>query len=187
MPTLGRELHGVGQQVPEHLFQAPRIALQHGHGQVFRVDADLFLARHRLDGFAGALQHVGQIDFSNLQRHLARQDGRHVEQVVDQVNLRAGAALDGGQATLEHGLVVGAHIQQLGPAQHGIERRAQFVADGGEEVVLQAAGAFGLFTGARFGFKQLRAAGFGLAVSITALVRPTISPVSSRRGMTTTS
>ncbi len=74
-----------------------------------------------------------------------------------------GVALDGFDA---FGDVFGGGVaaaEDLGPADDGVERGAQLVAEGGEELVLDAVGAFGFFAGGVGVGQEALAFGFGAA------------------------
>ena len=78
--------------------------------------------------------------------------------------LGAGVALDGG-GRLEHvGLAGAGPAEQVGPAQDGAQRRAQLVRQGGQELVLHAAGLFGGDPGFALGEQQ------GLALGLEVLL-----------------
>src|SRR4051812_1720197 len=79
---------------------------------------------------------VGQLD---IQPYLARDDATHIEQIFNQLRLRAGVALDGIEAFRNQGRVR-ADRQQLRPAKNRVERRAQFVTERGEKLVFEMAG-----------------------------------------------
>ena len=74
-----------------------------------------------------------------VEPELAGHDPAQIEQVVDQLNLRARIAVDDldGPLLLVRSLGRRASEQHLGPAQDGAQRRAQFVRERGQEFVLQ--------------------------------------------------
>ena len=132
------ELHGVGQQVPDRLLQPIRI----GADEMRRsVDAHLDVKPsgvsrrpHHVDRLFDDLRRVYQ---GQLQAKLARDDARHVEQIFDEPRLGPGVAVEAGerlpQAIFRHGR----HLQNLQPAENGVERRAKFVRHRREKLVLQ--------------------------------------------------
>ena len=140
-PTLGRELDRVREQIGDDLLQALLIAEHRGRGIEHGLNPDvpspprpgacsrsvcstIALTLHRLD--------------AEVQR--ARHDAADIEQVLDQLGLRSRIALDRIERAL---LTVGGHgagAKHLHPAENGVERGAQLVADGGDEFVLGAIG-----------------------------------------------
>ena len=94
-PVLGRELDRVREEVPRHLLEALRVAPDRVDPRMDRLhDADVLghgRGPHALDR---RVDHVGEAYRLHLQAHLPADDARHLEQVVDQVRLRPGAALD---------------------------------------------------------------------------------------------
>ena len=92
-PALGCELDGVGQQVPDDLLQA--IGVGDGRSGVGGEDPGHAHAPGlggRQHGLEGGLDRVGGVDRPRLEAHLAADDPRDVEQVLDALGLRAGAA-----------------------------------------------------------------------------------------------
>ncbi len=150
-----RELEGVAEQVPDDLLQPVGVG-RHDAGLRVEValDADLARVGGRLHGVDGGLGDRMRRQYLHFQPHLAGGDAAHVEQILDQLGLGAGVALDGLQATLYVGQLAAAPPQHLGPAQDGCQRRAQLVRQGGQELVLEAAGAFGFGAGAAFAVEQ---------------------------------
>src|SRR4030095_2163274 len=74
----------------------------------------------------------------------------HVDQIFDEPPLHLGAPLDGGDGALgAHGIELSA-AEQTRPSERGTERRAQFVRQHGEELVLDAIGTLGFLTRALF-------------------------------------
>ena len=98
--VLRRELHGVGQQVPEHLLKALGIAHDGGPRRVLDELEENALGvgrgRHRPDR---RLDDGADLHGLEIELELARDDPRHVEQLVDDLVLRAGVPddrVDGG-------------------------------------------------------------------------------------------
>ncbi len=103
-------------------------------GGGFSLAADLDRV---LDDLAG----VGDLQ---AQVELAAGDAGEVEQVVDQPRLELDVAPDHVQRPAQRGgdaLIPG---EPGGEEQHGGQRRAQLVAEGGEEVILRLVGGLGL-------------------------------------------
>src|ERR1051325_6285818 len=84
---------------------------------------------HGLDGRFDDGSKVGGPDFK---RELAGDDARHVEQVFDQLYLRAGVALDGFEGAHGGRMIHVAPLQQVGPTEYGRERRPQLVRERGD-------------------------------------------------------
>src|SRR5207237_8616135 len=78
-----------------------------------------------------------EFDRAGLQPQLAPNDARDVEQILDQLLLRLGAALDNFQPAGGGGGVKLPLAQHPGPSEHRGQRRAQLVRDRGEELVLE--------------------------------------------------
>ena len=128
--ALGRELDGVGEEVPDDLLEAGGVA---GDGPGERVedlvDADALGLGRRHDGGEGGLDDVGEVEPLDVEAELAGDDAGDVEEVIDDAGLGLGIPLDGGEALLQ---VVGidlAGAEDLGPAEDGVERRAKLVGE----------------------------------------------------------
>ena len=80
-----------------------------------------------------------EVDRRGSEPELAGDDARDVEQVLDELGLRPRVALDGLERARRSARGVElAAAEQLRPAEHGVERRAQLVRDGRQELVLDA-------------------------------------------------
>ena len=131
------ELQRVAEQVDEHLLDAQRVAAQaRRQRRVDRgIDADrLVLAQRR-----GQAQHA-RGERRQVQRQVgldlqpAGFEARQVEQVVDDAQHQLRRLLDVLEVVaLGGGRLLGA--RQAGEADDGMERRAQLVADAGDELV----------------------------------------------------
>ena len=77
------------------------------------------------------------------ERHLAGGDARHVEEILDESRQEPGVAGDDLGRMMAPLLGHEIRPQQLRPPGDRVERRAQFMRDRGEELVLQLIGAFG--------------------------------------------
>ena len=84
---------------------------------------------------------------------MAGQDAAGIEHAADQVALHLRVALDDFDGPRRF-RSRDAALEQAGPARDGIERRAQLMAQGGEELVLHAAGVLGGAPGALFRGQQ---------------------------------
>ena len=154
-----RELDGVRQQVPDHLLQAVGIRV---HGPALRlqrgVEHDALALGGGTDGVQRGLDDGGRLHRAHVQAQLAGDDARDVQQVLDELALRACVALDGLQRARRGGLVEPAAAQRDRPAEHGIERRAQLVGERGEELVLDPVGGLGLGARPLLARQELRVA-----------------------------
>ena len=89
---------------------------------------------------------IGEIDAADIERHAAGLDLRHVENVVDDFEQIVAACQDIAGVFLVLGMAERAEqrlLHHLGEADDGVERRAQLVADIGEELGFGAIGRFG--------------------------------------------
>src|SRR5581483_1171986 len=141
----GRELDRVREQVPDDLLQAVRVTL---HQILTRAEYGLQThapgVSRRADRLDRVLYDAGDLDRRDFQPEFARNDSRDVEDVLDDLPLRHGALLnrlDGAPPALVVKLPDAQHPR---PAEDAVERVAQFVRDGGEELILQAVGLLGL-------------------------------------------
>ena len=131
-----RELDGVADQIDHRLQNAVGIDEQLRRRG---VDEDLHAGAvgHRLHRFAGLLQQLGDWHRLSMQLHAARVHLLQVEDVVDQ----PAEAIGVGERDVEHALPFGRRIAEQAGAEEpdgaadGGQRRAQFVADGGDEFV----------------------------------------------------
>jgi hypothetical protein len=75
-PVPRRQLHGVGEQVPDHLLQPGQVARDGAHHLLGNEDLELDALRIRgvAHALAGAVDHVGEIQRPDVQSHLARDD-----------------------------------------------------------------------------------------------------------------
>jgi hypothetical protein len=86
------------------------------------------------------------VDVPAVQLELAARDARQVEQIVDQPRLQLDVALDHGKLARVAG-EVGIGFEARDDGEHRRQRRAQLVAQGGEEAVLGLVGGLGLLMG----------------------------------------
>ena len=128
------ELHGVGEQVDHHLAQAGDVARDAVGDR--RIDQERQLQRLAGGGFGDEVERrldaSPQIERRDFQLEATGVDLREVEDVVDDPEQRLAAGADDlGELPLA-GLQVGVE-QQPAHADHGVHRRADLVAHGGEE------------------------------------------------------
>ena len=141
----GRELDHVRQQVPN-----PPVAGARGSPRTTSPSAhSLSMEMPLLCAFGTtAPQAASMIGLSStgarVQTHLAGQDSRHVEKVIDQAGECSGAGVDRSHSVFELLLADLAGREDLGPAEDAVQRVAQLVRDLGQEVVLRLGGQFGV-------------------------------------------
>ena len=97
-----------------------------------------------MHGGEGGLDDLGEVQPLDVEAEVARDDAGDVEQVFDELGLDLGVPLDGREPFLQVLGVDLAGAEDLGPAEDGVERRAQLVREGGQEFVLHAVGRLGL-------------------------------------------
>ena len=139
------ELEGIAHQVDQHLAQAQRIAGQaHRHVRVgpgHQLQA--FFRRAPRKQVHHLVEHIRQVERHAFQRQLARLDLGKVQDVVDDAQQILAGAVDLVEviARLRGQVEVRA---EAGKAEDGVHRRADLVADIGQEVALGAGGGFGI-------------------------------------------
>ena len=142
---VGRELDRVGQEVPEDLLQAVGIREDGPHRRVdAHAERDRLGGRRGPHGIDGGRRHRRRLDRACRDPQLAGDDARDVEQVLDELGERGRAALDRLQRPLLALLVEAPAAQPPDPAHERVERRAQLVREGGQELVLGASGRLGV-------------------------------------------
>jgi len=149
------ELDGVEQEIPDDLLQAGAVAhdLERKREKA-GGEADVFCGGGGADGVDRGGDDGDEVDAFDVKTDLAGGDAAHVEEVLDELGLNAGVALDDREAVGEFAGGVGALLENLSPAEDGVERGAQLVGERGEEFVLEAAGALGLGAGGAFAFEE---------------------------------
>src|SRR5262245_5393202 len=141
----GGELDGVLRQIPDRLLKPVGVKQEHMYGRVeILLQTHPFSLRLRAYRFDRRLDNGGEVGRLNIQREIAINDGRDIEQVVNQFLLRAGVALNSLQGALFALFVEAPPPDEHDPTEHGGQRRAQLVRDGGEKFIFQAVGLFGL-------------------------------------------
>ena len=143
-PAGGGELDGIGQQVEQDLLDAQGVAeeyIRYSGVNLFNQFQALFFCpvRHHR---AATLNQAMQAEAGGFKLHVAGGYLRQIEQVVDD----AGEASTGAGDLVQIVLLfrVGADAsREFRQADHRVERRAQFVADVGEEGVLRLIGDLG--------------------------------------------
>ena len=144
------ELDGIAHQVGDDLTQAPFIS-QDGLRHVWSNNNGDFHAlgmAARAQKFRDAAKRSSKIHFVFVQLQHARFDLGEVQDVADQGQQRFARLGDGFRISALFGAQIGFE-QEAAHAQHAFHGRADFVAHGGQEAGLGAAGLLGIV--ARFG------------------------------------
>ncbi len=133
-PAFGGEFHGVGDQVGKDLGQPQGIGADDLGQRPVELDIELQAA---LDGL-GAPQRrhlvggVFEVDVGHVDGQLAGLDLGQVQHVVDQAEQDLAAVQQDGDIVALRLIEVGA-LKQVRGGGHRVQRRADFVAEGGEE------------------------------------------------------
>jgi hypothetical protein len=135
------ELDGVAGEIEQHLAQSRWIADDIARQALVDEggDLDTLGLRARPEQFDHAFEQRGEREWSLLEVELAGLDLGKIENLFDQRQQR----LTGGLRRPRIGFLLGRQRgveQQVGHAENAVERRADFVADGGEKVRLGAIG-----------------------------------------------
>ena len=174
-------LRGVGEQVQQDLKDALPVGEEVAAGLVVHGHRHVVLLGERSRQVDRLDEQVLQADRLERERELAGLDPRDVEQLGDQLEQVASRAQD-----LAHVVLLLAfqavQLEQLGEAEDRVHRRAQLVADPGEEVVLGPVRALRVLLG---GVEVLRALGDALLelarVALELVVEPRV--LDRRRGL----
>ena len=133
---------GVGEQIAQHALgedgvgeRVPRVAAE--------AQREPLLEGHRLEVQAQPAEHVAQVEVLRRGLDAAGVDLRDVQQLGEQPFERIDRAVDAVHQ-VRHFLVVAALAQRLGKQAQRMQRLAQIVAGGGEELGLRAVGHLGL-------------------------------------------
>ena len=132
---LGRVPRGVGEEVVEHLHDAPAVG-RHGGQARRQVDEDGVPAAAAQEGASRPLHQGRHVRWLGRDRERARVDASRVEQVADEPAHVAGLLGDDAEELAHLGPVeIGAFLQQrIGRALDGGQRRAQLVAHQAQEL-----------------------------------------------------
>ncbi len=139
------ELDGVAGEIEQHLAQARGVADEPGRQPLVDEagDLDALGLRARRQQFDGFLDQRQQREGARFEIELAGFDLGEVEDFLDQRQQRFARGLRGLDVSELLGRQRGVE-QQVGHAEQAVERRADLVADGGEEARLGAVGGFRL-------------------------------------------
>jgi hypothetical protein len=138
--ALRGELDRIADEVEDDLAQAVRI----GHDAASRGgcdmagDVDALFVGARRHQFHRVLEQVMQIGLDGTQLEAARLDGGEVQQILHEAEQGGAGTAHGGDVALLLWRQRRA-LQKVGHAENAVQRRAQFVADHGEEAGLGAA------------------------------------------------
>ena len=137
------EFGGIGEQVQQHLPQAQRITIEMGwHGLIDQEQQLQALVEDLLGDQAGEVrQHRVEQEIGAFEAHPAGLDLGEIEDVIDDRQEFLAGTIDLADVILQSRLRVRAQ-GQVGEADDGVHRRAQFVAHPREEL---AFGCIGLF------------------------------------------
>ncbi len=156
--AIWRELDGIREQIPDNLLETRAVGPDGPDGGVrFDVDANVLRVGGRLHDFHGGVQDLPHVNRRELQTDGSRHDARHVQQLVDEMRLVFGAVVNRPVGALPAGAIEGAAPEDLRPAENGVERRAQFMGDDGQELILQAVRLFGALARGLLALEQLEA------------------------------
>ena len=153
----GGEFHRVREEVPHDLLQALRVPRDPPRVRVEDdVEPDALGLGGRAHHVDRSLHHGREVHGADVEAEPSGHDARHVQQVLDELRLRPGAALDrldGARRLLR--VERFADAEQSRPGEDRRERRPELVRDRGEEGVLRAARRLGI-TSRAFGFREER-------------------------------
>ncbi len=138
------ELDGVPRQIVQHLPQPRGIAhqAQLDIGRDVAGDLDVLALRAGRQQLDGPLHERQQVERLVREFQPARFDAREIEDLLDDREQRLARGLD--RADIGGLLEIDARPeQQVGHAEHAVERRPDFVAHGGEKARLGFVGRFG--------------------------------------------
>jgi hypothetical protein len=147
LPPARRELHRVVHQVHQDLPHALGVAVvDQVVALAFGGQADAVRLRQRLDQRHGGVDGVHHLRRLGLHGELPRLHLGQVQHLVHEPQQVARAVPDAEHLLqlLRVQAAVDPQLQQLGVADHRVQRRAQLVAHGGQEVGLRLAGRLGL-------------------------------------------
>ena len=155
--TVLGKLDGIADEIEQGLTDAHRVTPQQGrHGRANRSAQDEALAQGALFEHGKRLRHdLAGRKLALLERQTTGFDLRQVEDVVDDIEQVARRIADLGQPVLRLG-IADITAQQMGQADDGIHRRADFMAHVGEEGTLRPARRLGCLLGfGQFGGTRL--------------------------------
>ena len=160
------ELHRIREEVPDDLLEAIRIADDLDHVRIdLADDGDVLGFGGWPGGLEGVAHDVAEIDRREVEAQLARDDPRHVEDVLDELDLDGGVALDDLEPTRVRRARDLGTPQHPRPAEDGVQRRPELVRDDRQELVLRTVRFLGLLA-------RLALAALGVAHRLEEACRP---------------
>jgi hypothetical protein len=147
--SAGREFDGIADEVDEHLPQTRRVAEDAvgNAGVDIGNELELLAVGLHCQRLESAAKAVAEAELDLFQIELAGLDLREIEDVVDQRQQRFGRLLNDLEVLALHRRKFGPQ-DEVGHADDGVHRRADFVAHAGQKRALGAVGSFGLVPGA---------------------------------------
>ena len=88
-----------------------------------------------------------QVHRTDIEAQLAAENGRDVEEILDQARLLLGVARDRVDGAVDHVGVPPRGAEHVGPAQDGVQGGPELVGQGRQEVVLRTVGSLGVRPG----------------------------------------
>jgi hypothetical protein len=145
LASFSRELDGIGQQVPDDLLDARRVAGNRSDVAVHVAsDADVPVVRVALNGIDRVGDDRRHVHESDLESQLARDDPADIEQVRDQLRLKTRVTADDLEPSRNDFRSGALFDHQLRPPEDRIQRRPELVRDHRHEFVFHTARAFGV-------------------------------------------
>ena len=103
------------------------------------MQANAFRLRRARTVSIDSFRTAGRSICSTVESYFSRDDAAHIEQVFDDLGLDTRISFDGVEPLLEFVVLQFVGPKDMRPTQHGIQRRAKFVAKRREKLVLHAA------------------------------------------------
>ena len=154
--ALGGKFDGVGEEIPDDLLETIGVAEHRASKGIHHaLETNILGGGGGLYRFDGGLHDLREIDLAHIEAELAGENTGHVEQVLDEANLDAGVAVDDLEAFGDIGGRGTGGTQDAGPSEDGVDRGAEFVGEGGDEIVLQARRILGIAARGTFAGQKL--------------------------------
>ena len=140
----GSELHGVAEKIPKHLLNSCRIAVDVMTIRTeIKFDVRLQGRAIAVNDRARLLDQLMDVDDAAMQLHFAIGDAREIEQIVDQLRLELHVSPDHGDIGANFRWKIWIRLHRTRGHQHGIQRRAKFMAQDREEAIFGGVSALG--------------------------------------------
>ena len=137
VPLVG-ELDGVSEEVEGNLAEALGVEEEEGHGGNVEAQVEGVVGPGGPEGVEDEAEEGGDVGRFGGDLHFAGFELGEVEDVVDETEERLAGDGDGVEGLGAFGGVVDAALEHFGKPDDGVERGADVVGDGGEEVGLGA-------------------------------------------------